>query len=235
MKQCTAPPGSKGKGESKGVHMGDIPSNQNWELTVPLYCTGDAEAARSPSRARPFPHFKVLPWRDGNRELLGRPSVGNSLVEQRLERPEILILNRVVLQGIEIVCHDLCFPANVSHSLLSSSPHITMALETFGYLFLPLPSLTHQIFVGLILGTVSDIQNESVILLIFFFLPAKCEPVCRHGGVCVRPNKCLCKKGYLGPQCEQVDRNIRRVTRAGILDQIIDMTSYLLDLTSYIV
>ncbi|EPY79062.1 hedgehog-interacting protein [Camelus ferus] len=64
---------------------------------------------------------------------------------------------------------------------------------------------------------------------------AKCEPACRHGGVCVRPNKCLCKKGYLGPQCEQVDRNLRRVTRAGILDQIIDMTSYLLDLTSYIV
>ncbi|KAM8969903.1 hedgehog-interacting protein isoform X1 [Antechinus flavipes] len=64
---------------------------------------------------------------------------------------------------------------------------------------------------------------------------AKCEPACRHGGVCIRPNKCLCKKGYLGPQCEQVDRNIRRVTRAGILDQIIDMTSYLLDLTSYIV
>ncbi|KAG8518402.1 Hedgehog-interacting protein [Galemys pyrenaicus] len=64
---------------------------------------------------------------------------------------------------------------------------------------------------------------------------AKCEPACRHGGVCVRPHKCLCKKGYLGPQCEQVDRNIRRVTRAGILDHIIDMTSYLLDLTSYVV
>ncbi|XP_004606255.1 hedgehog-interacting protein [Sorex araneus] len=63
----------------------------------------------------------------------------------------------------------------------------------------------------------------------------KCEPACRHGGVCVRPNKCLCKKGYLGSQCEHVDRSIRRVTRAGILDQIIDMTSYLLDLTSYIV
>ncbi|XP_063314541.1 hedgehog-interacting protein isoform X2 [Pelobates fuscus] len=65
---------------------------------------------------------------------------------------------------------------------------------------------------------------------------AKCEPACRHGGVCVKPNKCLCKKGYLGPQCEIVDRNIRRVARAGILDQIIDVTSYLLDLTSsYIV
>ncbi|XP_053559677.1 hedgehog-interacting protein isoform X1 [Bombina bombina] len=64
---------------------------------------------------------------------------------------------------------------------------------------------------------------------------AKCEPACRHGGVCVRPNKCLCKKGYLGQQCEQMDRNIRRVARAGILDQIIDVTSYLLDLTGYIV
>ncbi|KAH0616011.1 hypothetical protein JD844_026756 [Phrynosoma platyrhinos] len=68
-----------------------------------------------------------------------------------------------------------------------------------------------------------------------FCRTAKCDPACRHGGVCIRPNKCLCKKGYLGAQCEQVDRNIRRVTRAGILDQIIDMTSYLLDLTSYIV
>ncbi|XP_039194895.1 hedgehog-interacting protein isoform X2 [Crotalus tigris] len=68
-----------------------------------------------------------------------------------------------------------------------------------------------------------------------FCRSAKCDPVCRHGGVCIRPNKCLCKKGYLGSQCEQMDRNIRRVTRAGIFDQIIDMTSYLLDLTSYIV
>ncbi|XP_042557751.1 hedgehog-interacting protein [Dipodomys merriami] len=64
---------------------------------------------------------------------------------------------------------------------------------------------------------------------------AKCEPACRHGGVCVRPNKCLCKKGYLGPQCEQAERGARRAARAGILDQIIDVTSYLLDLTSYIV
>ncbi|XP_053114104.1 hedgehog-interacting protein isoform X1 [Hemicordylus capensis] len=47
-----------------------------------------------------------------------------------------------------------------------------------------------------------------------FCRTAKCDPACRHGGVCIRPNKCLCKKGYLGPQCEQVDRNIRRVTRA---------------------
>ncbi|CAH7297134.1 Hhip [Phodopus roborovskii] len=68
-----------------------------------------------------------------------------------------------------------------------------------------------------------------------FCRTAKCEPACRHGGVCIRPNKCLCKKGYLGPQCEHMDRSLRRVARAGILDDIIDMASYLLDLTSYIV
>ncbi|KAG8134571.1 hypothetical protein E2320_007673, partial [Naja naja] len=49
-----------------------------------------------------------------------------------------------------------------------------------------------------------------------FCRTAKCDPVCRHGGVCIRPNKCLCKKGYLGSQCEEMDRNIRRVTRADI-------------------
>ena len=36
-----------------------------------------------------------------------------------------------------------------------------------GDLPLPLPSLTHPVFVGLILGTVSDIQNESAILMLF--------------------------------------------------------------------
>uniref|UniRef100_A0A4W3HWH9 Hedgehog-interacting protein n=1 Tax=Callorhinchus milii TaxID=7868 RepID=A0A4W3HWH9_CALMI len=50
---------------------------------------------------------------------------------------------------------------------------------------------------------------------------AKCDPVCRHGGVCVRPNKCLCKESYTGAQCEQVDRNIRRVPRAGIQTNIL--------------
>lgn len=190
----------------------------------------------------------VLPRRKGNRESLGRPSVGNALVNGGLKEPKSSSEIEAVLQGIEIDSHGLCFPGNVSHSLLSSSPRITVAPETFppciyylldhsvtGDLPLPLPSLTHPVFVGLTLGTVSDIQNESAILMLFSPLPAKCEPACRHGGVCVRPDKCLCKKGYLGPQCEQVDRSIRRVTRAGILDQIIDMTSYLLDLTSYIV
>ncbi|KAJ6668778.1 hypothetical protein lerEdw1_012262 [Lerista edwardsae] len=84
-------------------------------------------------------------------------------------------------------------------------------------------------------GKASSAELERNFIKSFFFSLAKCDPACRHGGVCIRPNKCLCKKGYLGLQCEQVDRNIRRVTRAGILDQIIDMTSYLLDLTSYIV
>uniref|UniRef100_W5MR80 Hedgehog-interacting protein n=1 Tax=Lepisosteus oculatus TaxID=7918 RepID=W5MR80_LEPOC len=64
---------------------------------------------------------------------------------------------------------------------------------------------------------------------------AKCDPVCRHGGVCIKPNKCFCKKGYSGTQCEQTDHSAGQETREGILDQIIDMTSYLLDLTSYIV
>ncbi|KAK6493179.1 hedgehog-interacting protein-like [Huso huso] len=64
---------------------------------------------------------------------------------------------------------------------------------------------------------------------------AKCEPACRHGGVCFKPNKCLCKKGYSGTQCEQMDRSIRKENEEGILDQLVDMTTYLLDLTSYIV
>ncbi|XP_078068254.1 hedgehog-interacting protein isoform X2 [Mustelus asterias] len=49
---------------------------------------------------------------------------------------------------------------------------------------------------------------------------AKCDPVCRHGGVCVRPNMCLCKESYTGPQCEQVDRNIQRVARAAVCQQL---------------
>ncbi|XP_039606134.1 hedgehog-interacting protein [Polypterus senegalus] len=64
---------------------------------------------------------------------------------------------------------------------------------------------------------------------------AKCDPACRHGGVCVKPGKCFCKKGFAGSQCEQVDRDVHRDSREGFLDQIIDMTSYLLDLTSYVV
>ncbi|XP_072427721.1 hedgehog-interacting protein isoform X2 [Chiloscyllium punctatum] len=48
---------------------------------------------------------------------------------------------------------------------------------------------------------------------------AKCDPVCQHGGVCVRPNMCLCKESYTGPQCELVDRNIQGVARAAICQQ----------------
>ncbi|KAL3066587.1 hypothetical protein OYC64_016521 [Pagothenia borchgrevinki] len=65
---------------------------------------------------------------------------------------------------------------------------------------------------------------------------AKCEPVCRNGGVCMEPNKCLCKSGYSGPQCEKSEQGMPNdQEKEGILDHIIDMTSYLLDLTSYIV
>ncbi|XP_067106612.1 hedgehog-interacting protein [Osmerus mordax] len=65
---------------------------------------------------------------------------------------------------------------------------------------------------------------------------AKCEPGCRNGGVCVEPNKCLCKRGYSGAQCEKGEPGLPNdQDKDGILDHLIDMTSYLLDLTSYIV
>lgn len=76
--------------------------------------------------------------------------------------------------------------------------------------------------------------------LSFLFFPlcnvAKCEPACRNGGVCMEPSKCLCKSGYSGAQCEKSERGMPNdQEKDGILDHIIDMTSYLLDLTSYIV
>ncbi|XP_024914281.1 hedgehog-interacting protein [Cynoglossus semilaevis] len=65
---------------------------------------------------------------------------------------------------------------------------------------------------------------------------AKCEPACRNGGVCTEPNKCLCKNGYSGAQCEKSEQGMPNdQEKDGILDHIIDMTSYLLDLTGYIV
>uniref|UniRef100_A0A674PRR0 Hedgehog-interacting protein n=1 Tax=Takifugu rubripes TaxID=31033 RepID=A0A674PRR0_TAKRU len=65
---------------------------------------------------------------------------------------------------------------------------------------------------------------------------AKCEPACRNGGVCMEPNKCLCKSGYSGAQCEKSEGDMPNdQEKDGILDHFIDMTSYLLDLTSYIV
>ncbi|XP_016336180.1 hedgehog-interacting protein-like [Sinocyclocheilus anshuiensis] len=69
-----------------------------------------------------------------------------------------------------------------------------------------------------------------------FCLRAKCEPACRNGGVCVEPSKCLCKEGFSGSQCEKGERGTRGDgEKDSILERIIDMTSYLLDLTSYIV
>ncbi|KAM9477999.1 hedgehog-interacting protein [Clarias gariepinus] len=67
-------------------------------------------------------------------------------------------------------------------------------------------------------------------------LRAKCEPACRNGGVCIEPNKCFCKEGFSGAQCEKGERGTQDDRdKSGILDHIIDMTSYLLDFTSYIV
>lgn len=211
--------------------------NRHWHLTIPLCCL-EILKLWPLSWARPFPHWGP-PWGNRNIELHG-----NALVGLRLAKNWNPCFKESVLQGIKIVSHDLCFSGKVSHSLLRSGLQITLGLKVFfpsclyylldysvtGFRLLSLPSLTHRRLV-LFLTYMTWVWLHCS----FLFLPAKCEPACRHGGVCVRPNKCLCKKGYLGPQCEQVDRNIRRVTRAGILDQIIDMTSYLLDLTSYIV
>lgn len=44
---------------------------------------------------------------------------------------------------------------------------------------------------------------------------------------------CLCKEGFSGSQCEKGERGDGE--KDSILEHIIDMTSYLLDLTSYIV
>lgn len=211
--------------------------NRHWHLSIPLGCL-EMLKPWPLSWARPFPHWGP-PW--GNRNIALH---GNALVGPRLAKNWNPCFKESVLQGIKIVSHDLCFSGKVSHSLLRSGLQITLGLKAFfpsclyylldysvtGFRLLPLPSLTHRRLVLFLTYT-----TWVWLYCSFLFLPAKCEPACRHGGVCVRPNKCLCKKGYLGPQCEQVDRNIRRVTRAGILDQIIDMTSYLLDLTSYIV
>ncbi|XP_041937361.1 hedgehog-interacting protein [Alosa sapidissima] len=65
---------------------------------------------------------------------------------------------------------------------------------------------------------------------------AKCEPACRHGGVCVEPSKCLCKSGFSGAQCEKGERGSEHdedddgdKNKDGLLDSIFGMASYLLD------
>lgn len=40
----------------------------------------------------------------------------------------------------------------------------------------------------------------------FVFDPnAKCEPACRHAGLCIRNNTCFCAKGYEGETCQHGD------------------------------
>lgn len=62
---------------------------------------------------------------------------------------------------------------------------------------------------------------------------AKCEPVCRNGGVCLEPNKCLCKSGFSGTQCEKGERGTGQAeedkSKEGLLDSLFGMASYLLD------
>lgn len=78
----------------------------------------------------------------------------------------------------EIVSQDLCYSRNVSHYSLSSGPQITMDLRNLSFLLtclsfksfllLSLPSLIHQMFIGLLLSTVSDLQNKSDVIALFF-------------------------------------------------------------------
>lgn len=52
----------------------------------------------------------------------------------------------------------------------------------------------------------------------------------------MEPDKCLCKSGYSGAQCEKSEGGMPNdQEKDGILDHFIGMTSYLFDLTSYIV
>ncbi|XP_048827556.1 hedgehog-interacting protein-like isoform X1 [Brienomyrus brachyistius] len=67
-----------------------------------------------------------------------------------------------------------------------------------------------------------------------FCKAAKCEPTCQNGGICIEPNTCVCRSRYSGAHCEKDDYCVINV-RDGIVDQIMDVTSYLLHLTSYIV
>lgn len=38
----------------------------------------------------------------------------------------------------------------------------------------------------------------------FSFVPsaALCNPVCRNGGTCIKPNICACPSGFYGSQCQ---------------------------------
>lgn len=145
----------------------------------------------------------------------------------------------------ECLSLDFCLPCHLVRHLYVS------------YVFLPFPTSQHvselqpitvnsYILIYLSLTyTYININREREIfdlfccwpvLLVLPVIVAKCEPACRNGGVCMEPSKCLCKSGYSGAQCEKSEGGMPNdQEKDGILDHIIDMTTYLLDLTSYIV
>lgn len=41
------------------------------------------------------------------------------------------------------------------------------------------------------------------LLRVFFLFTAHCQIPCQNGGVCVGPNICNCKKGYVGEYCQK--------------------------------
>lgn len=46
-------------------------------------------------------------------------------------------------------------------------------------------------------------HNEPFILLFVFSVVANCIPQCQNGGMCLRPQLCICKPGSKGQACEQ--------------------------------
>ena len=67
-----------------------------------------------------------------------------------------------------------------------------------------LPLLAVAYFVGLCAARGSDAPRG--VAVGFVFDPAaRCEPPCKHAGVCIRNNTCFCNRGYEGETCQYGD------------------------------
>ena len=52
----------------------------------------------------------------------------------------------------------------------------------------------------------------------FVFDPkAKCEPSCKHSGICIRNNTCFCMRGYEGETCQYGDVPLVGYTACGFV------------------